>query len=467
MFDTLTRRHAIKVLSTLSVDECSIAVGNIVGHDNVVAASRMNNAIVLFLSSVAKANEVVEKGLSVNGLFTPVLPLSTPARKVTISNVPPFITDEMLKKELGRYGKLISPIKKILIGTKSELVKHVVSFRRYVYVILNNPNMDLNLSLKCKVDDFDYTVFVSTDSMRCFGCGKTGHTARTCPIKGTSNVKPNESRLTNCDSRADKPNAEVQTTTAAGEGPAGPTPSAEVREKHDGAQAQSEIPTVSGDIFTESFEKLSSEVFFQNCTEDSRAEAQASTAVRAGSVGPAPSAVEGEQNHDEAEGQGNIDKESHESKGTTCFESEEVNMQVDHGASLVEFKKPIKRKMSLEIKSAKKSGNEPVATDMDEPAYESDCSDSGTSICSQGSAPLLVPIQWSIGYGVSEIKLFLKITKNMKNVQVVDYFPDLENFTKVTRCFMRERKFTQKEVYRLKKFLTKVNPILTNNDDMA
>lgn len=29
--------------------------------------------------------------------------------------------------------------------------------------------------------------------------------------------------------------------------------------------------------------------------------------------------------------------------------------------------------MSLEIKSAKKSGNEPVATGMDEPAYESDC----------------------------------------------------------------------------------------------
>lgn len=123
--------------------------------------------------------------------------------------------------------------------------------------------------------------------------------------------------------------------------------------------------------------------------------------------------------------------------------------------------------MSLEIKSAKKSGNEPVATGMDEPAYESDCSDSGASICSQGSAPLFVLIQWSIGYGVSEIKLFLKITKNMKNVQVADYFPDLENFTKVTRCFMSERKFTQKEVYRLKKFLTKVNPILTNNNDMA
>lgn len=104
------------------------------------------------------------------------------------------------------------------------------------------------------------------------------------------------------------------------------------------------MPNVSSDIFTESFENLSSEAFFQNRTEDSRTEAQASTAVGAGSVGPAPSAVEGEQNHDEAEGRGNIDKEPHESKGTTCFESEEVNMQVDHGASLVEFKKPIKGK---------------------------------------------------------------------------------------------------------------------------
>lgn len=64
------------------------------GHECVLAMSRMNNSIVLFLSTVEKANEVVGKGINVCGLFTPVLPLSTPAKKVTISNVPPFINDD-------------------------------------------------------------------------------------------------------------------------------------------------------------------------------------------------------------------------------------------------------------------------------------------------------------------------------------------------------------------------------------
>ncbi len=94
--DSLTRRHGVKVVSAGSVEECSVAVGDVVGHECVLAASRMNNSVVLFLSTVEKANEVVGKGINIHGLFTPVLPLSTPAKKVIISNVPPFIKDELL-----------------------------------------------------------------------------------------------------------------------------------------------------------------------------------------------------------------------------------------------------------------------------------------------------------------------------------------------------------------------------------
>ena len=47
--DCLTRRHRVKVASKVTVEQCSLAVGDVVGHENVVSASRMNNAIVLFL----------------------------------------------------------------------------------------------------------------------------------------------------------------------------------------------------------------------------------------------------------------------------------------------------------------------------------------------------------------------------------------------------------------------------------
>uniref|UniRef100_A0A9J7YHV5 RRM domain-containing protein n=1 Tax=Cyprinus carpio carpio TaxID=630221 RepID=A0A9J7YHV5_CYPCA len=64
-------------------------------------------------------------------LFTHVLPLSMPSKKVLLSNVPPFISDETLVRILSRYGKLVSPIKMIPIGSGSPLLKHVVSFRRF------------------------------------------------------------------------------------------------------------------------------------------------------------------------------------------------------------------------------------------------------------------------------------------------------------------------------------------------
>ncbi len=90
------------------------------------------------------ANQLVESGVVINGIFTPVLPLSTPSKIVTLSNVPPFISNEVLTGMLSRYGKLVSPIKMIPIGCL--LLKHVVSFRRYVYMILKDNLDDLDLA---------------------------------------------------------------------------------------------------------------------------------------------------------------------------------------------------------------------------------------------------------------------------------------------------------------------------------
>ncbi len=51
-----------------------------------------------------------------------------------------------------------SSIKKIPIGRVSPLLKHVVSFRRSVCMVVNN-NADLDLVLHFRVDDLDYVGF--------------------------------------------------------------------------------------------------------------------------------------------------------------------------------------------------------------------------------------------------------------------------------------------------------------------
>uniref|UniRef100_G3Q0L1 CCHC-type domain-containing protein n=1 Tax=Gasterosteus aculeatus TaxID=69293 RepID=G3Q0L1_GASAC len=139
--------------------------------------------VVMFMDSVNKANMVVEKGMVVNETFVPVLPLATPATRVTVSNVPPFIRDEMLTRELSRHGMVVSPINKVSSGFKSPLLRHVVSHKRTLYMILNKKNEDLNVVFKLRVNGFDYVVFVNSDSTKCYRCGREGHLSRACPEK--------------------------------------------------------------------------------------------------------------------------------------------------------------------------------------------------------------------------------------------------------------------------------------------
>ncbi|XP_058246634.1 sperm-associated antigen 17 isoform X5 [Hemibagrus wyckioides] len=142
----------------------------------------MNSAIVVFLNNVEKVRNLIQKGIIVNNESVLVSPLSSPAKKVMLSNVPPFISDEAVCKELSRYGRIVSPIKRIPLGCKSPLVKHLVSFRRMVFMVFKEGVEELNAVFKFRVEGFDYNIFVSSDTdIKCFKCGKTGHLVRACP----------------------------------------------------------------------------------------------------------------------------------------------------------------------------------------------------------------------------------------------------------------------------------------------
>ncbi|KAK3533271.1 hypothetical protein QTP70_014322 [Hemibagrus guttatus] len=56
--ERLTRRHCVRIVCAASVEDCCLAVGNVVGHENIVSASRMNSAIVVFLNDVEKVRKL-------------------------------------------------------------------------------------------------------------------------------------------------------------------------------------------------------------------------------------------------------------------------------------------------------------------------------------------------------------------------------------------------------------------------
>jgi len=140
----------------------------------------MNGSVVIFLDQVEKVSRVVEEGLAVGDLFVQVSPLEQPSTRVLVSNVPPFITDEFLSRELSRHGKLVSPIREIASGFKESLIKHIMSYRRSVYIILNDRSAELNLRFSVRVDDYNYNIYASSSAMKCFHCGEEGHTASVC-----------------------------------------------------------------------------------------------------------------------------------------------------------------------------------------------------------------------------------------------------------------------------------------------
>lgn len=98
-----TRCHAVKLSpgAGVSVEECSLAVGAIVGYGSVKSASCMNSTVLIFVDSIEKAHQLIESGVVIQGSLTPVFSLFNPAKKVVISNVPPFLRNEMIAKELA------------------------------------------------------------------------------------------------------------------------------------------------------------------------------------------------------------------------------------------------------------------------------------------------------------------------------------------------------------------------------
>ncbi|KAI5085614.1 ubiquitin-conjugating enzyme E2 variant 3 isoform X3, partial [Silurus meridionalis] len=118
--------------------------------------------------------------------FTPVIPSVQPAKKIILSNVPPFIKDELIT-ELSRYGKIVSRMRKVLLGCKSPSLKHVVSFRTQVFMIPKGQVEDLSVAFTFRIDGFDYVVCVSSETMRCFKCGEEEHIRSLCRVQTADN----------------------------------------------------------------------------------------------------------------------------------------------------------------------------------------------------------------------------------------------------------------------------------------
>lgn len=171
----------------MTVEELLLVVGEQVEFKNIISASRMNKAVVVFLKTEILINKLTMSGVWVKGTFVTVTPLSAPATKIIISNIPTFISKDVIMKELQRFGKIASPVKFISLGCKKVALKHVLSFRRQVYMFLSSPERNLDVSFRVNHGENSYMVYASAENWKCYECGEIGHKRGVCPKK--TNIK--------------------------------------------------------------------------------------------------------------------------------------------------------------------------------------------------------------------------------------------------------------------------------------
>ncbi len=81
--EKLTHQHAVTLSAGagVPVEECSLAVGAVVGYGITKFASRVNATVVIFVNSIDKVNQLVENGVLIQRTLTLVFFSGKPGKK--------------------------------------------------------------------------------------------------------------------------------------------------------------------------------------------------------------------------------------------------------------------------------------------------------------------------------------------------------------------------------------------------
>lgn len=83
---SLSLQHSVRLVPGPGVpmEVVLLAVGEVVGHDQLFYASRMNKAVVVFVKEEQCVYELVESGVVIQDVFVQVSPLVVPSTRVTV-----------------------------------------------------------------------------------------------------------------------------------------------------------------------------------------------------------------------------------------------------------------------------------------------------------------------------------------------------------------------------------------------
>ena len=115
------RKNAIILdnIQEISQDLCLRAVADIIGGRNIHYVSRLSGGrICMYLTNETHVNHLVQEGgVQIGPMLVTCRRYVSDATKFIVSNCPPELSDEELKKRLQPYGKIVSTPTRLKIST--------------------------------------------------------------------------------------------------------------------------------------------------------------------------------------------------------------------------------------------------------------------------------------------------------------------------------------------------------------
>lgn len=173
----------MNIYPEIQMEEYLIALGNIIEPQKIHAASRIaNNRICFYLTEKELADKLIKnhKHIMIDNKYIEINPLISPTTKIIISNCFSSIPNHLLEQKFNQLGfKLASPINSLRIGTRQERFKHILSFRRQVY-IMQEENLTIPESINIQHENINHKIYLMEDNLRCNKCHRHGHTDNQC-----------------------------------------------------------------------------------------------------------------------------------------------------------------------------------------------------------------------------------------------------------------------------------------------
>lgn len=198
------------------------AVGNIVSPINITHASWIgNDRFCIFLKNIKVVDSLMENRnfIKVENIDIPIRRYITPAKRVILSGVLPFIRDSEIELLLKQNQlQVVSPVSHLKVGTDDNEYAHILSFRRQVFIVPPESG-DLPQTLVVQHENEHFRIFLETDNLKCFKCKNVGHIANLCqnltiPKDISDNVPANQETIDLEHTRVKRTRVDTQNSTS-------------------------------------------------------------------------------------------------------------------------------------------------------------------------------------------------------------------------------------------------------------